>query len=120
MRRGERVPVRPRALAGAAIGHPRGEPLVIGLYGDVEQLDQLLGEGAADPGLLALLTPERGRQADDHAIRLLRRDELGDRRWVGRLDRGERPREGPGRVRNRTAAAGGAVIEGEHAQEAIE
>ena len=36
------------------------------------------------------------------------------------LDRGERPHERPGGIRYRTAAAGGAVIEGEHPQEASE
>ena len=120
MRGRERVAVGARARACALVRHPGGEALVVGLDRHVQQLGQLVGEGPAQRGLLALLPREGGGQADDDPLCLLPRDQLGDGLRVGGLDRLERPHEGSGRVRDRAAAAGGAVIECEHPQEAIE
>src|SRR5262249_51188308 len=97
-----------------------GEPLVVRCDRDFEHGPQLLDEPARLRRLLALLAPERERQADDYALRLLGRDQVAQPPKAGlsagTLNRAQWPGDGPGRVGDGDAGPGQPVVEGEHLQ----
>src|SRR5665811_2368095 len=108
---GERVGWRTRAFALARLGHPRRQPLVVGLDRHLQQGLQFGAEAACQRGLRALLATEVQGQADDHLPDLVLGDQLDDRARVGRLDRRQRRRQGAARVGDRAADPRGAVVE---------
>jgi hypothetical protein len=95
---GKRVGIAHRPLSGTALGHRRGQTFVVHLNGQLQEPLELGREGTAEPGLLALLPAQRDRQTDDDALGAVLSGQLRDPRRLGRLDRGERPDERPGRI----------------------
>ena len=107
-----------RCVRRSLLGEIRREPLVEGLDRDVEAHPQCRDELLRRKRLLAAFAPQRQRQPDDDALRLLGAHELREPIEAAvrprALDDAQRPREYSGRIGDRDSGPRCAEVKGEH------